>query len=102
MASCSGVGGTVVPPAPPLKLTLGLLFNDDGLAVDVGDGDIRDVVDCSVVEESVVAPIAAFVADAIVAETVNNAAIKADVWSPIALVKNVVTIVPAPISGRPQ
>jgi len=81
---------------------IGLVIDNDGLAVDVGDGDIRDVVDCSVVEESAVAPIAAFVADAVVAETINNAAIKADVWSPIAFVKNVLTIVPAPISGRPQ
>ena len=57
----------------------------DGLVVDVADRNAADVVDTAVVEKAAAAPIAAFIADAGIAEAVRNAAVEADLRTPIAL-----------------
>ena len=73
-----------------------------GAVVDVvHQGDI-DVVDRAVVVEVAAAPIAALVAEADVAEAVVDAAIVADVRTPIATVKPVMVMPVAPVARRPQ
>jgi hypothetical protein len=81
---------------------VGRVVDDDGLVVDVGDRRVGDVVDGAVVEESAAAPIAAFVADASIAVSIGNAAVEADFRTPIAFMKGIDAVVPAPISWRPQ
>jgi hypothetical protein len=81
---------------------VGRVVDDDGLVVDVGDRRVRDVVDAAVVEESAAAPIAALVADAGIAVAIRDAAVEADFRTPIAIMKGIDAVVPAPISWRPQ
>jgi hypothetical protein len=81
---------------------VGRVVDDDGLVVDVGDRRVRDVVDAAVVEESAAAPIAALVADAGIAIAIGDAAVEADFRTPIAFMKGIDAVVPAPISWRPQ
>jgi hypothetical protein len=81
---------------------VGRVVDDDGLVVDVGDRHVRDVVDGAVVEESAAAPVAALVADAAIAVAIRDAAVEADFRTPIAFMKGIDAVVPAPISWRPQ
>src|SRR6516164_5048417 len=81
---------------------VGGVVDDDSLVVDVGDLHVRDVVDGAVVKESAAAPIAALVALAGIAEAIGYAAVEADFWAPIAFVKRIDAVVPAPVSRRPQ
>jgi hypothetical protein len=81
---------------------VGRVVNDDGLVVDVADLHVRDIVYGTVVEESTAAPIAALVADTGVAVAIRDAAVKADFGAPIAFMKRINAVVPAPISRRPQ
>src|SRR5215831_1715187 len=76
------------------------VIHDDGLVVHVRN--VPDVVHRSVVEEGAAIPIPALVAETFIPETVNNAAVEAHVRTPIALVKNIDAISPAPITGRPE
>ena len=66
----------------------------DGGRVDVGDG--------AVVHEVVIVPVAAVVAVAVIAVAVRNAAVIADVRSPVALVKAEDTAEDSPESWRPE
>jgi hypothetical protein len=79
----------------------GVVVDDDGAVVDVGDVDV-DAVDGAVVVEVVAAPIASVIADAGVAEAVVDAAVKADVGTPEAAVEAPASVVPAPIAGGPE
>src|SRR6516165_9066995 len=81
---------------------VGRVVDDDGLVVDVGDRHVRDVVDGAVVEESAAAPITALVAFAGIAVAIRYAAVEADFRTPIAFVKGIDAVVPAPVSRRPQ
>jgi hypothetical protein len=67
-------------------------------------GDIHDVdaINCPVVIKIVSVPIAAIVAIAGVTEAVVNAAIEADVQTPIAAVEAPAIVIPAPITGGPE
>jgi hypothetical protein len=67
----------------------------------VNDGDVH-VGDAAVVKEFPAAPLAACKSDAVISESIYDAAIKADVRSPISVVPEIDAIAPAPISGRPQ
>lgn len=80
-----------------------------------GVGDIRHVVvvnvvnhglvhvrDGGVVVEGVAAPVAAFVAVAVVAEPVMDSAIEAYVRAPVAVIPVIPAFVEAPVAGRPQ
>jgi hypothetical protein len=81
---------------------VGRVVDDDGLVIDVGDLHIREIVDAAVVEESAAAPVTALVADAAITVAIRDAAVEADFGAPIAFVKGIDAVVPAPISGRPQ
>src|SRR5215467_1419732 len=81
---------------------VGGVVDDDGFVVDIVDLHVRDVVDGAVVKESAAAPIAALVAFAGIAEAIGYAAVEADFWAPIAFVKRIDAVVPAPVSRRPQ
>ncbi len=74
----------------------------DRPVVDVGDVDIVDVVDRAVVEEAVVVPITAFITEAGIAETVSDAAVETHLRAPVAAVKQIGAVVPAPPGGSPQ
>jgi hypothetical protein len=58
--------------------------------------------DCSVVFKIVAMPPATHKADAHVAEAIIHAAIVANVVTPIAIVEDIETVVPAPVAWRPQ
>src|SRR5580704_7117043 len=76
---------------------------DDGGVVDVGDvHGSGDVVDIAVVVERTALPVAARVTGADVAISVVDAAIKADMGTPIAGVPEVGALAPAPIARRPE
>jgi hypothetical protein len=67
--------------------------------VNVGDGDI---VDRTVVVETISTPVAALIADAHVAESIVNAAVVADMWTPISVVVAIPATDKSPIPRRPQ
>lgn len=71
-------------------------------AVDVGDRHDADIVDGAVIEECAVTPIAALIANAVIAEAVVHAAIETDVRPPIADVEDIDAVIPTPLGGRPQ
>jgi hypothetical protein len=73
---------------------------DDGLVVHVRN--VPHVVDGSVVEEGSAIPISSLVAETFVAKTIDNAAIESHVRPPVALVKNIDAITPAPITRSPE
>jgi hypothetical protein len=58
--------------------------------------------DGGVVEEVAAAPFAAVKAIAAVSESVINTAIKSNMRTPIASIPGVDTVVPTPVTGRPQ
>src|SRR5579875_856054 len=62
---------------------VGRAIDDDGLIVDVGDVDVRYVVDRAIVEKSSAVPIAAFITVTDIAEAVVDPAVEADVDAPI-------------------
>jgi hypothetical protein len=76
----------------------------DNRAINVGgmdDGFIH-MDYCCVVSKGSAAPLAAGKADASITEAVVHAAVVADVAAPIAVIKAVSAVVPAPIGRRPQ
>src|SRR5215831_13937858 len=75
---------------------------DYSLVIDVCNVDAAEIVHCSVVGEHAAAPKAAGVANAGVAESVIDAAVEADAWTPIARVPDIDAIVPAPIARGPK
>jgi hypothetical protein len=87
--------------SPSVVGDTGVVVDDDGAVVDVGDVDV-DPVDGAVVVEVVAAPIAAVVADAGVAEAVVDAAVKADVGAPESAVKAPASVIPAPVARGPE
>jgi hypothetical protein len=58
-------------------------------------------IDASVVIEMALVPVPSLVSKAHIAETIIDAAVVADVWSPIAAIEAVMTVGIAPIAGRP-
>jgi hypothetical protein len=99
-----GVRRTRVNAAfPAVKCDVGIVVNDYGpIDIDVLDVDAVHVHHSGVIEESAVAPFSADETDAAVAETVVNAAVEADVWSPISGMPGVDAIAPAPVAGGPE
>lgn len=77
-----------------------VVIDDDGLVVDIGH--MSDVVYGPVVEEGSVSPIATFITETCVTESVVDASIEADPRAPIALVENEEAAAPAPPAGSPQ
>ncbi len=78
------------------------VVDDDRLVIDVGDvGDVY-VGDGAVVEEVAFAPLATLEAVAAVAEAVVDAAVEADLRSPVAFVEGVDAVIPSPVAGSPE
>src|SRR6516165_1584682 len=73
-----------------------------GVVDDGADRHVGAVVDGAVVTERDSTPKAALVAFAGIAEAIGYAAVEADFWAPIAFVKRIDAVVPAPVSRRPQ
>jgi hypothetical protein len=80
----------------------GVVIDDDGAVIDVGDAGDIDTVHRAVVVEVVASPITAVVADAGVAEAVVDAAVKADVQAPEAAMEAPAVAVPAPVARGPE
>jgi hypothetical protein len=81
---------------------MGTVVDDDRLVVHIGYiGDVN-VGHAPVVKEPVSAPVATVETVAGVSKAVIDAAIKADVRSPVAIVPSIKTVIPAPIARRPQ
>ena len=74
----------------------------DGAIVDVVYHRDVDVVDRAVVVEVTAAPVAALVADTDVSIAIVDAAIEADVRTPVSTVEAVTVIVIAPVAGCPE
>ena len=78
-------------------------IDDDHIAlVHIGDVDIGDVVHSTVVGEIISAPVAALVAHADIAEAIIDAAVKADIASPVAAMEAITPAYESPISGSPE
>ena len=94
-------------PPPPLKLTWfdvddGVLRHDGAVLVDIGHMDAAEVRHGAVISEYSAPPLAADEADAAVAEAVVNAAVEADMRSPVAGVPSVHAARIAPVARGPQ
>jgi hypothetical protein len=81
---------------------MGTVVDDDRLVVDVGYISHVNVGHAPVVIEAVSAPVATVVTVAGIAVAVIDAAIKADVRSPVAVVPSIKTVIPAPVAGSPK
>jgi hypothetical protein len=79
-----------------------IVVDDNRLVVDVRYvGDVN-VGHATVVIEPVALPIPAEKSRAGVAKAIIDAAVETDVWSPVAAIPNVETVIPAPVAGRPK
>ena len=77
-------------------------FVDHRAVVDVVNvGDVY-VIHRAVVEEMIVIPVAALVAEAAIAEAVVHAAVKADVRAPVTDVPEITAAAPTPVARSPQ
>ena len=75
---------------------------NDGLVVNVVNVGNVDIVHRAVVVESPVIPVSAFIPDAAVSKTIIDAAVEANVLTPVAVVPQVSVIVPTPVPGGPE
>src|SRR5579864_921117 len=75
---------------------------NDGLVVDVCDVHAAKIIHGPVVVEAIAVPESAEIADPDVTEAVIDAAIISDMRSPIAGTPDIDTIVPGPITRRPE
>ena len=66
----------------------------------VNGGDVYSI-DGRVVVEAPAIPIPSFIPSANVSETVVDATVEADFWTPVAGMPNIYVIFPAPITGGP-
>jgi hypothetical protein len=78
------------------------IIDDYGFVIDVADVDGAEIVDSSIVGEDAVVPISALVAYATITETIVDAAVKADVRTPITRVPNIKPLSPTPVARRPK
>jgi len=79
-----------------------IVVDDNGLVIDVGDvGDVY-IGDATVVKEPVTLPISTVETRAGVPETIINAAVEADVRSPITAIPVVEAVIPAPVARGPE
>jgi hypothetical protein len=96
-----GLGMNSSRPAVEADMVVDVLI-DDGLVVDVvNHGDV-DVCDGAVVKVISAAPVAAHETYARVSETIVNAAVEADVRSPITAMPNIDTIGKSPVPRSPE
>src|SRR5208283_4817052 len=79
-----------------------IVIHDHVALVHVPHIDDIDIHDGAVIEEAAATPLAAPEADAAVSEAVVNAAIEADVRSPVAGVPRIKAAAPSPVAGGPE
>ncbi len=80
---------------------MGVVVVDDRLVVDIGDiGDV-DVGHAPIVEKPVALPISTEETYTGVAKAIIDAAIKADVGSPVAVIPRIQAVIPTPIARSP-
>jgi hypothetical protein len=79
----------------------GIVVDDDGSIVNVGDVDV-DAVDRTVVVEVIPVPITTVIADTGIAEAVVNTTVEADVQAPEATMEAVTPSVEAPVARSPE
>jgi hypothetical protein len=72
------------------------------VAIDIVNHIDVDVVDRAVVVEVPAAPVATLIADADIAESVIDATIVADMWTPVATIETVMMMPVAPVTGSPE
>jgi len=94
-----GIGSTV---AAVVADAVHARIVDDGLVVRVMNDRGVYIHDRGVVEEVAALPVSALEASAHVSESIKNATVEADLFSPVASVPEVNAVAPAPISGSPQ
>jgi hypothetical protein len=75
---------------------------DDGLVVDVVDNGDVHISYSAVVQEPVTLPTPAFEAFSEITEAVNDAAIEADMRTPVPVIKHKSAVDPCPVRGRPE
>jgi hypothetical protein len=78
----------------------GDVIHDDRLVVDIPH--VPHVVYGSVVEKGSAIPISSLIANTNIAKTVVDAAIESNIRPPVALMKNISVIAPAPITRGPE
>ncbi len=92
-------------PDAPLSTVVGhggVVVHDHGAVVHIGDIHHVDVRDRAIVEEGATAPLAAAEAYAAIPKAVVDAAVEADVRSPVACVEAIEATFPAPVGGGPE
>src|ERR1700686_184653 len=95
----SGIGSAV---APVVADAVRARIVDDRLVVRVMNDRGVYAHDRGVVEELPALPVSALEAGAYVSESIKNATVEADLFSPVASVPEVNAVAPAPISRSPQ
>src|ERR1700704_6976209 len=95
----SGIGSTV---AAVVTDAVHVRIVDDCLVVRVMNDRGVYVHDRGIVEEAAPLPVSALEASAHVSESIKNATVEADLFSPVASVPEVKAIAPSPISWSPQ
>jgi hypothetical protein len=94
--------GPSVDTVAPVVTDSRIVVDDDRLVIDVRDiGDVN-VGHAAVVKEAVAAPIPAEKSYTRITEAVIDAAIEADVRSPITAIPDVQTVIPAPVARSPK
>ena len=74
----------------------------DMLVIDIGNMNAAEIIDRAVIGKSAAVPASPEESDAGIAEADVQPAVKPDMRPPIAAVKGVYTIIPAPPGGRPK
>src|SRR5579863_1623665 len=96
-----GAGGQT-PAAPVVADAIDGRVVDDGLVVHIGDLHIADIGYRAVVAENSIVPASAFESGSGVAETVVDAAVEADLRSPVAFIPHESSAAPTPVAGGPK
>lgn len=79
------------------------LIDDGHIAfIHIGDMHVANVIDRAVVGKVIAAPVAALVTDAHIAKAIVDAAIKADIATPVSMMEAVAPSAVIPVSGRPE
>ena len=105
------IGGHLLLGAWPRRIPVGSaiiadvinrrVIDDDGLVINIDRRHRAKAVYGAVIEKRSALPIAALIANAAITKAIGNAAVEADVRAPIAGVKNINSIVEAPIGRGP-
>src|SRR5580698_3153714 len=99
---CRGAGAQT-SAAPVIADAIDGRVVDDGLVIHIGDVNIAaDIGHRAVVAKDSIVPASAFESGSAVTEAIVDAAIEADLWAPIAFIKDERTAAPTPVTGGPE